>query len=432
MRLSLISTRNRWLFLAGASLLAGALILEGGRHWLAEHWAHSPDPQDWGRAAEFQPSNAGYWHRLGQSAEFDFEQKDFHPAILHYRRATELNPRSATYWLDLARAYETSGEADHARGAFERAKTAHPISSEVAWRFGSFLLRRGQLSLAWAELRRSFLAAPGLLQPALDLCWRASRDVELILDGLLPPESSFYLQALAYFISRQEIDPALATWNRFQALGRPFEFKRVIPLLHTLIREDRLAEARDVWQQALAVSRVMADQPGLLPAVWNGGFEEELLGGGFGWRKPRVAGALFDVDTTTHRSGARSLRVTFDGSANLNFQHLVQYVLVEPHSRYRFEAFLRTEAISSDSGMRFRIFDPKHRAALDTLTASLVGSQPWTLQQTEFTTGPETRLLVIVLRRLPSRKFDNKLRGSVWVDDVSLTPLGNPGTPRSP
>ncbi len=429
---SIASALRRWLLVAGVLLVAGALCVEAGKHWLAEHWAHSPDPPDWGRAAELQPSNAGYWHRLGQSAEFDFEQKDLHPAILHYRRATELNPRSATYWLDLARAYETSGEADHARGAFERAKTAHPISSEVAWRFGSFLLRRGQLSLALAELRRSFLADPRHLHPALDLCWRASRDVELILDGLLPPESSFHLQALAYFISRQEIDPALATWNRFQALGRPFEFRRVIPLLNALIREDRLVEARDVWQQALAVSRVMPDQPGLLPAVWNGGFEEELLGGGFGWRKPRVAGASFDFDTTTARAGQRSLRITFDGSANLNFQHLVQYVLVKPHNRYRFEAFLRTEAISSDSGMRFRIYDPRRPASLDVVTPNLVGTVPWSLQEVQITTGPETRLLAIALRRLPSRKFDNKLQGSVWVDDVSLTPLGNPGTPRSP
>ena len=174
---SIASARRRWLLVAGVLLVAGALCVEAGKHWLADHWAHSADPQDWVRAAELQPSNAGYWHRLGRSAEFNFEQKDFHPAILHYRRATELNPRSATYWLDLARAYETSGEADHARGAFERAKTAHPISSEVAWRFGSFLLRRGQLSLALAELRRSFLADPGHLHPALDLCWRASRDV---------------------------------------------------------------------------------------------------------------------------------------------------------------------------------------------------------------------------------------------------------------
>jgi hypothetical protein len=32
-------------------------------------------------------------------------------------------------------------------------------------------------------------------------------------------------------------------------------------------------------------------------------------------------------------------------------------------------------------------------------------------------------LLIIALRRVPSWKFDNKLRGTVWVDDVSLVPV---------
>lgn len=148
--------------------------------------------------------------------------------------------------------------------------------------------------------------------------------------------------------------------------------------------------------------------------------------GGFGWRQHRIAGATFDFDTTTYQSGARSLQIRFDGTANRDFQHLVQYVPVRPRNRYRFTAFLRTEGISTDSGIRFRIFDPKRRAALDILTPGLVGSEPWVLQEAEIATGSETRLLAIALRRLPSRKFDNKLRGTAWLDDVSLTAVSTP------
>jgi hypothetical protein len=36
-------------------------------------------------------------------------------------------------------------------------------------------------------------------------------------------------------------------------------------------------------------------------------------------------------------------------------------------------------------------------------------------------TGPDTSLLKIILRRKPSWKFDNKLSGTVWVDDVAMT-----------
>jgi tetratricopeptide (TPR) repeat protein len=420
---SIASPRRRWLLVAGVLLVAGALCVEAGRHWLAEHWARSAKPAEWVRAAELQPDNAGNWYRLGQFRQSDFEQTDLNQAIFHYQRATQLNSRSSLYWMGLASAFEMKGEPDRAQQAFEKAKSSYPVSSKVAWRYGNFLLRQGQLTPAFAEIRRSLASDPRLAGFAVGLCWRASQDVERILDEALPPEKGFYLEALRYFASQREINPALTTWNRFLRLNQPFALREALPLLELLIRRGHSEDAEQVWQQATQATGLGQDEPVESSLVWNGGFEGTLAEGGFGWRKPRVGGALFDFDTTTHRSGARSLRVTFDGSANLNFQHLVQYILVEPHSRYHFQVFLRTEAISSDSGMRFRIYDPKHRAALDTLTPGLVGSQAWTLQQTEFTTGPETRLLVIALRRLPSRKFDNKLRGTVWVDDVSLAPV---------
>ena len=42
----------------------------------------------------------------------------------------------------------------------------------------------------------------------------------------------------------------------------------------------------------------------------------------------------------------------------------------------------------------------------------------------DFTTGPNTHIVQISLNRNPSEKFDNKLAGTIWLDDVSLTPLG--------
>ena len=76
--------------------------------------------------------------------------------------------------------------------------------------------------------------------------------------------------------------------------------------------------------------------------------------------------------------------------------------------------------------MRFEIVDPKHQKDLDVLTQNETGTVPWTLEQIEFTTGPETHVIAVRVARKPSERLDNKLRGTVRVDDVSLTPLGKP------
>jgi hypothetical protein len=124
--------------------------------------------------------------------------------------------------------------------------------------------------------------------------------------------------------------------------------------------------------------------------------------------------------------------VIFDGSKNLEYQNLIQNVLVSPGTRYRFQGFIRTDKISTDSGMRFEIVDPKDPQHVDVLTPNETGTLPWTLEQSDFTTGPKSHMLAIRLIRKPSQRLDNRLNGTVWIDDVSLVPVGSGGheTPR--
>jgi len=77
--------------------------------------------------------------------------------------------------------------------------------------------------------------------------------------------------------------------------------------------------------------------------------------------------------------------------------------------------------------MRFEIVDPKDPARLDIITPNETGTIPWTLEQIDFTTGPNTRLISIRVVRKPSVRLDNELRGTVWIDDVSIVPRGASG-----
>ena len=416
---------RRVVILAVVLLVAAGLIFQGGKYWLAAHWKASSKPEDWMQAAELELDNAASWYLVGQFFDKDFERSDADKAITYYRKAIELNPRSATYWMALASAYDMEGEPDRAREAFEQAKKAFPVSAAVAWSYGNFLLRQGRVSEGFAEIRQAVTNDPKLARQAIHVCWRVSGDVDRALE-VLPPDHDILLQALQFFLSHREITPALAVWDRLLSQGQSINLRRAFPLLKMLMQEGRLREAKKVWREALWVSgsleREMSTAEGN-SLIWNGGFEQDLANGGFGWRQQRAPGARFDFDHTMLRSGNRSLRITFEGTTNLNFLHLIQYVPVEPQRTYRLEAFLRTEGISTDSGVRLHISDFPPTAALGILTPDLRGSQPWSLQEAEFTTGRNTRLLRITLRRLPSRKFDNKIRGTVWIDDVSVVPV---------
>jgi hypothetical protein len=140
-----------------------------------------------------------------------------------------------------------------------------------------------------------------------------------------------------------------------------------------------------------------------------------------GWRIEQVPGAYVSTDSRVFHSGQNSLRVDFTGGVNLDFSNVRQSVPVESSTHYVFQYFMRTESISTESGIRFEVVDPNDYQ-VDIVTQDLTGTNPWTPVRVNITTGRNTHFLETRLRRLPSRLFDNKLSGTVWVDDVSLTP----------
>jgi hypothetical protein len=283
--------------------------------------------------------------------------------------------------------------------------------------------------LALQEFRRSLQGQPELARFAITVTWSATRDLDQVF-YILGSNQGHFVEALDFLLHQGETDAALKTWDRLTTFSEPIDLKRSFPLIDELIRRGQAQQARLVWQQAQAAARrgSPAAEPGSV--VWDGGFEEDFLNGGLGWRWLEIPGASFSFDAVRPRSGSRCLQIDFDGSTNLDFQHLLQYVVVEPNTRYRFGAWLRLEGISTDSGLFFRVYDHPSGAAVNLSTPDLIGTVPWMETELEFTTGPQTRLLVIALRRGTSRKLDNKLRGSIWIDDVSLEPIPAPGSGR--
>ena len=100
-----------------------------------------------------------------------------------------------------------------------------------------------------------------------------------------------------------------------------------------------------------------------------------------------------------------------------------------PRHTYHFHALMRTEEITTESGMRFSLVDPNHNDAVNALTDNFTGSHNWTALDMDVTTSHETHFLLVRLLRTGSRLFENKLSGTVWIADVSLVPEEFQGNP---
>jgi hypothetical protein len=158
--------------------------------------------------------------------------------------------------------------------------------------------------------------------------------------------------------------------------------------------------------------------------VFNGDFEFEPTGALLDWRIAPSPHASARRDGHVVRSGSWSLRIDFDGRENLYYENITQFVVVRPGC-LRFRAGLRTENITTDEGVRFRISDEHGR--LDVVTEDARETSDWRRIE-KLVRAPEgvRRVRVQVIRK-PSQKFDNKLGGTAWIDRVELTPERCPG-----
>jgi tetratricopeptide (TPR) repeat protein len=420
MKIPLEGARAKRVLLVVSLATAAILIFQASEIWLADHRINSGKPEQMERGAALLPGNADAWDLLGRFYQWDFMHSDMSRAIANYQKAVQRNPLSAHYWMDLASAYEATGDDARAQEALEGAKAVYPTSAEVAFHYGNFLLREQKYPEAYNELRQAVQTDHTLLPLVISRTWRASGDVNQLLDHVLPADVDAYLQALDFFGSAHEVEPAMAVWRRLMGLGRFVPLARMFPLLDELIREDRADDARRVWREALGAADLPHVEPAPASLIWDGDFQAEFSNGGLGWRWDMTPGAAIDFDFQAAPNNSRAVRLDFSGGNNVSLSAPYEFVPVEANHAYHFHASMRTEQITTESGLRFSITDPNHPNALNILTDNFTGSRPWTAVEADLSTGPETHFLLIRLVRDPSRLFDNKLSGTAWIADVSL------------
>ena len=130
----------------------------------------------------------------------------------------------------------------------------------------------------------------------------------------------------------------------------------------------------------------------------------------------RVDDVAVALDSNVARSGKHSLKIQFDGQANVDYHHAFQTALVTP-GVYRFQGFVRADGITTDQGLGFRISGE----GLSVTTDQVVRTSDWTRLEQTVRVPDRTELLTIHVVRQKSLKFDSRIAGTVWIDDVSLT-----------
>lgn len=422
---------KRSLVLAGACLVSAVLAFQALQLGVATRRIESGRLDLMQKGAQLLPGNGEFWDRVGRFWQLDFANPDSNAAVQNYLKAVQDDPNSSFYWMDLASAYEDVGDLARARAAFDKAESVYPISALVAWNYGNFLVRAGDYAGGYQKVQNAVRTDPGLLPLAISRTWRATESVDDLLNEALPADTNAYLQALNFFTSIHRPDAGLKVWQRLMALRKPLAIADTLSFQDTLIAVDAADEERRVWRESLTAAGIPAQDSANRSLLWNGDFARDFTNGGLDWRWAFPDGVSASFDSPAPGNTGRSIRIDFGGGSNISLDQPALYVPVEPNRTYHFRAWLRTDQITTDSGVRLSIADPNHAGEVNFASDNFTSSHPWTAIDGNVTAGPKTQFFLVRLLRTPSRLFDNKISGTVWISGVSLTP-NSPGERQSP
>ncbi|MEP7273786.1 MAG: hypothetical protein ABI882_19965 [Acidobacteriota bacterium] len=395
-------------FIQRSADLAPESRLEGAQ--IAARWA----PQD----PSVRYGAGGVYLTAATTEQSDTRLKE---ALNELQTAARMSPEDYRISLALARAFERGGAMVPAREAFERATLLAPHHFDPHWAFGNYLLRVGETSRAFGELREALASRPSALDLIFDYAWASfNGDGKAIAKALAPPDA-IRATFVSLLISRDRTADAMEIWRAgsYNREALPGDVRNVA---ETLIRHDHLAEAYAVWFEARQTEHPDADEGSLIA---NGSFERPVMLDAvtpfLTWRIAPQRGLTILLDSKEHEDGAFSFRAGFEIRENVDLTIAVQSVPVKRGSNYVLNYDVRARDLRSLSNPQVEVFDPGQQTRLSVSVPQLRnGDTDWKAIRLEFTTSPQTDAVTIRIRRPACGDPPCPLVGRVWFDNFKL------------
>ena len=335
-------------------------------------------------------------------------------AVADFRLILQRDPNFPFNWANLGDALAAADHEQEAAHCFREAVELAPRWPPVLMRAVNFYFQSGNAKAAFP------LAAQILHQV---------KEYDATIFEQYVGQSVRFEDVLQYGLP-QNPRPARAFLSYLARAAKPLEAKQVWrweiehgfadleganAYVGLLLAQSRPEEAMIAWRDYQGPH---AGDYGTLNYAFNGGFESDWTSNPLDWQIEPTKGVEVTRDSSSFDQGKWSLRVRFDGKQNLT-DIGVELKFVLKHGRYRLRARVRTEGLTTDQGIRFRISSAQPGLLTASSSRQWVGTNGWSTDEIPFT-APVSGIYAIRIGRTPSLKFDNLIAGTLWIDNVRV------------
>ncbi len=318
-------------------------------------------------------------------------------------------PLQPERWLALAQKRANQGNLDAAKRMLaECRREAGPVSP-IRLTAATLAIEMGELRTAFRDLRFVFRHDPDLRRQAVYVAkatWGEEGGLQLV------PANDALLRAAYFDLALKErwLGESAQLWERAVREGTPFDSSLSRRYVEALWDAGQLTDARKAWDT-------------LYPgggAVWNGGFEQDLVGWGFGWRTKPQSGAGISRDGKRASAGKTSLRIRLRGLA-VESDHVFveQTILLSPGQRYELRAKGKAEEITSSAGLVIEVAD-RETGTVWATTSVLNGTTDWTELAVPMQVPPDSGVALLQIKWKGTSEWEIPTYGMAWFDELEI------------
>ena len=356
---------------------------------------------------------------------------DLEEAVHHYEEAVRLSPNDYRFWLDLGRTREETGDSAGGEKALRRAVELAPSYAYPHWYLGNLLLRAGQSNEAFKELRLAAEANSELRPQLFNVAWTLYGQNIDEIKQVVGDSSAARGEFATYLLGRGRLDDALSLWASLKPAEKKEQSATGTALIKSLLEQKR-------YHAALGISIDLNPEAGLekVKQFINGSFEDDIETTGASWLSWQIKSdpqAQIAIDGSTHRSGARSLRILFKAPSTFSFDNVAQTVVVDPATQYRFECYVRAEDLKSAGTPIIEIIDASDgKTILGASQPLITGTYDWQPITINFKSPPKTEAVTVrIVRATCGTDAVCPIFGIVWYDDFNLQSIDGATSPRA-
>ena len=401
--------------MASSGLLGAMLLFAGTLAWRAEHSADAvaAAPGD----APARPAPRLHYQPALTAGATALWRVGADPVVArdNFRHVLDTRPLYGPAWLHLADLEARLGNRQAALEYADRARELWPSRRILLWDIARFYVEQRALQRAFDTHLPLLRANPGSATNVLNLLLKLGVPRSTIAEKLLDPwpghETETYRMFTRLFREARRVsEPAMlrAFWLALDEKRRG-EAPYAAYMIETGYRQGRSEWVCEAW-----IARV-GGRPCFNTLV-NGDFESRELDEDRGWQLREYPGYNAQVD----RDGR--LRIRFSGTHNVKLRTPQQRVPLRDSGTLALVGRWRGEAVTTRSGVFVQIIvmcaDGRHYHSTD----DRYGSWDWQGFRLAFDYVESCHTATVGVRRGSTSALDNKIDGTVWLDDLRLEP----------